>query len=59
MVNAQLKAVNWLDKNAKLIETSGDPYEIAVVAYALMLAKAATAGRAFDILHDRRRYEGK
>lgn len=59
MVNAQLKAIHWLDRNRKSIQDFGDPYEVAVVAYALMLSKAAAAGAAFDALHKRRKYEGK
>lgn len=34
----------------KLLQESGDPYEVAVTAYALMLAKTPTAEQAFGIL---------
>ncbi|XP_065221551.1 CD109 antigen-like [Planococcus citri] len=56
--NAQLKAIQWLEQNAKIIDLRGDSYEVAVVAYALMLAKAASAGIAFDTLNRRMREEG-
>lgn len=35
-----------------------DPYEIAIVAYALMLSKATTAETAFGILSRHARTEG-
>lgn len=47
---AQQNAIQWLDRNLKLLDESGEPYEVALVAYALMLAKAPTAEQAFGIL---------
>lgn len=40
----------------KLLQESGDPYEVSLVAYALMMAKTPTAEQAFGILakHARR-----
>lgn len=53
---AQQKAIHWLDRNLKLLQESGDPYEVSLVAYALMLAQTPTAEQAFGILakHARR-----
>ncbi len=42
----------------KLLNSAGDPYEIAIVAYALMLSKAENAEYAFEILSKRVRNEG-
>lgn len=47
---AKQKAIQWLDRNLKLLKDAGDPYEVALVAYALMLAKTPTAEQAFNIL---------
>lgn len=58
MVTAQRKAVQWLDKNLNILNSIGDPYEVALVSYALMLAKAATAGEAFSILNRLQKSEG-
>ena len=59
MAIAQNKAVQWLERNMKLLKESGQPYEVAVVAYALMLAKAPTAEQAFGILTSRARIIGE
>lgn len=50
VANAQQKAIQWLDRNLKLLQEAGDPYEVALTAYALMLAKTPTAEQAFGIL---------
>lgn len=50
MAIAQQRAVQWLDRNLKLLKEAGEPYEVALVAYALMLAKTPTAEQAFGIL---------
>ncbi|KAK7573777.1 hypothetical protein V9T40_010968 [Parthenolecanium corni] len=55
---AQRRAIQWLDQNLKLLNIHGDPYEIAIVAYALMLSKAENAEYAFDILNKRMRSDG-
>lgn len=52
---AQSKAISWLERNIKLLDQFGQPYEVAIVAYALMLSKAATAETAFGILARHRR----
>lgn len=59
MAIAQQKAIHWLDRNLKLLHDSGDPYEVALVAYALMLAKTPTAEQAFDILSKHARSIGE
>lgn len=43
----------------KLLQDHGDPYEVALVAYALMLAKAPTAEQAFAILSNHGRTIGE
>lgn len=50
VANAQQKAIQWLDRNLKLLDEHGDPYEVALTAYALMMAKTPTAEQAFSIL---------
>lgn len=51
-------AIRWLERNLKLLEERGKPYEIAIVAYALLVAKASTAEQAFNILARHARREG-
>ncbi|XP_015173319.1 PREDICTED: CD109 antigen [Polistes dominula] len=55
---ASAKAVKWLERNMKLLEEKGKPYEVAIVAYALLMAKASTAEQAFNILTRHARREG-
>lgn len=50
VATAQQKAIYWLDRNLKLLQEAGDPYDVALVAYALMLSKTPTAEQAFGIL---------
>lgn len=59
MAIAQQKAVQWLERNLKLLDEAGDPYEVALVAYALMLAKASEAEHAFGILAKHARTVGE
>jgi len=56
---AQSKAISWLERNIQLLDQFGEPYEVAIVAYALMLSKAATAETAFGILARHKRETGK
>lgn len=42
----------------KLLEDHGEPYEVAIVAYALMVSKASSAERAFGLLIKHARLEG-
>lgn len=58
VASAQRQAVDWLERNLKLLDTYGEPYEIAIVTYALMLSKAPTAETAFTILIKHARKEG-
>ncbi|XP_014602109.1 PREDICTED: CD109 antigen [Polistes canadensis] len=55
---ASAKAVKWLERNMKLLEEKGNPYEVAIVSYALLMAKASTAEQAFNILTRHARREG-
>jgi len=59
IAGAKSKAIMWLDRNLDLLQENGDPYEIAIVSYALLVAKATSAERAFSILASRARKEGK
>ncbi|EGI57831.1 PREDICTED: CD109 antigen [Acromyrmex echinatior] len=52
-------AIKWLERNLKLLEQRGKPYEIAIVAYALLVAKASTAEQAYNILAKNERIEGE
>lgn len=56
---ARGKAIQWLEKNLKLLDKYGEPYEVAIVAYALMLSKASIAETAFGSLAKLARTEGK
>nr|XP_018913243.1 PREDICTED: CD109 antigen isoform X1 [Bemisia tabaci] len=58
VANAQKKAISWLERNLKLLEQFGEAYEVAIVAYALMLSKASSAEQAFSILVRHARTEG-
>lgn len=55
---AQSRALHWLERNMRLLEEHGDPYEVAIVAYALMVSKASSAERAFGLLIKHARNEG-
>lgn len=58
MAIAQKKAIQWLERNMKLIEEYGKPFEVAVVAYALMKSKASIAETAFIQLAKHAHLEG-
>ena len=47
---ARSKALSWLDRNINLLQKHGDPYEVAITAYAMMLAKSTSAETAFVLL---------
>ncbi|GLH02408.1 CD109 antigen [Gryllus bimaculatus] len=55
---AQAKAIHWLERNLKLLQDHGEPYEVAIVAYALLLSKSSSAESAFDTLAKHARSEG-
>lgn len=56
---ATRKAIDYLEKNMPYIETHGTEFEIAIVAYALNLAKSAKAEHAFKLLHRHSKSIGK
>lgn len=55
---AQRKAMLWIEQNMKLLASKGDPYELAIVAYALMLSKSPSANYAFYMLNTKMKNEG-
>ena len=55
IANAEARAIQWLEQNLSLLQRFGRPFEIAVVAYALMKSKAAIAEESFSILASRAR----
>lgn len=59
VATAQSRAIRWLERNLKLLDEYGEPFEVAIVAYALLKSKAATAEAAFGILAKHARREGK
>lgn len=56
IAQGESRAVKYLEKNMNLLNMTGEPYEIALVAYALMLTKSSFAEFAFSLLarHSRR-----
>lgn len=56
---AQQRAVQYLDQKLVYLKDFGTPYEIAIVAYAMMLAKAPKAEAAFNLLANIRRNTGE
>lgn len=59
VATAQQKAAEWLEQNLNLLNTTGDPYDVALVSYALMLAQRPTAEKAFGILFKHARKIGE
>ncbi|XP_063540497.1 CD109 antigen [Cydia strobilella] len=55
---AQQRAVGWLEQHLKLLQDFGDPYSMAVVAYALTVAKASSSEHAYKLLKGFQRAEG-
>nr|XP_023020660.1 CD109 antigen [Leptinotarsa decemlineata] len=55
---AAKRAIHWLERNMELLKEKGSPFEVAIVAYALMKAKAPNAETAFLELSRRQRFEG-
>ncbi|VVC38101.1 Hypothetical protein CINCED_3A025405 [Cinara cedri] len=58
IAQGESRAVKYLEKNMNLLNMSGEPYEIALVAYALMLTKSSFAEFAFSLLARHSRREG-
>ncbi|CAA9996892.1 unnamed protein product [Nesidiocoris tenuis] len=50
VATAQSKAISWLERNLKLLDVHGDAYEVAIVAYALMVSRSSSAETAFSLL---------
>ncbi|KAG8228773.1 hypothetical protein J437_LFUL007766 [Ladona fulva] len=55
---AQGRAMRWLERNLNLLEEKGNAYEVALVAYALMLSRSSAKETAFRILAKHARQEG-
>ncbi|KAJ8949269.1 hypothetical protein NQ318_022783 [Aromia moschata] len=49
---AAKRAIQWLERNMELIKQKGSPFEVAVVAYALMKSKAPNAEIALSNYHE-------
>ncbi|KAL1110500.1 hypothetical protein AAG570_008028 [Ranatra chinensis] len=47
---AQSHAITWLERNMQLLVKHESPYEVAIVAYALMLTKSPASETAFRLL---------
>lgn len=58
VVQAQQRGITWLERHLKLLEDFGEPYALAVVAYALTFAKAPSSEHAYRLLKKRQRSEG-
>ncbi|XP_058120084.1 CD109 antigen [Anopheles ziemanni] len=56
---AQQRALQYLQRNLATIKEAGSPYEISIVAYALMIAKAPKAEAAFTMLAEKMRTIGE
>ncbi|CAG9805498.1 unnamed protein product [Chironomus riparius] len=56
---SQQRAVMYLDQKLLYLKDFGTPYEVAIVAYALMLAKAPKAEFAFNLLTNIRQFTGE
>ncbi len=52
------RAISWFDRNLNLLDRNGNPYEVAIVAYAMMLAKSTSAEAAFGVLRRHAREVG-
>ncbi|KAM3959264.1 macroglobulin complement-related [Aphomia sociella] len=55
---AQQRAISWLERHLQLLDDFGEPYALAVVAYALTFSKAPSSEHAFRLLMKRQRSEG-
>lgn len=56
---AEQRAIQWIERYLDLIKRFGSPYEVAIVAYALMLSKAPKSEDAFNILIKHQRTLGE
>lgn len=56
---SQARAIAWIDRHMGLLKEAGDPYDVAIVAYALLLSKAPNAEQAYYILAKHARTVGE
>lgn len=56
---AQKRALQFIERNMKLLQRTTEPYEVAIVAYALLLCKSPISGHVFSILSKHARVDGK
>lgn len=56
---ARQKALNYLEIQVDQLKYTADPYQIALVAYALLLTKSPKADTAFIILSGSKQQSGK
>lgn len=56
---SQARAIAWIDRHMGLLKEAGDPYDVAIVAYALLLSKAPNAEQAYYILAKHARHVGE
>lgn len=58
IAQGESRAVKYLEKSMNSLSKNGEPYETALVAYALMLTKSSSAEYAFSLLAKHSRREG-
>ncbi|KAL0820116.1 hypothetical protein ABMA28_006056 [Loxostege sticticalis] len=58
VVQAQQRGISWLEKQLRLLDEFGEPYALALVAYALTFSKAPSSEHAYRLLKRRQRAEG-
>lgn len=56
---ARQKAINYLEIQVDQLKYTADPYQISLVAYALMITKSSKADAAFIILSGAKQQSGK
>ncbi|XP_053614245.1 CD109 antigen [Plodia interpunctella] len=55
---AQQRAIGYLERNLQMLFDFGEPYPLAVVAYALTFSKAPSSEHAYRLLKQKQRSEG-
>ncbi|XP_063831034.1 CD109 antigen [Ostrinia nubilalis] len=58
VVQAQQRAISYLEKQLRLLDEFGEPYALALVAHALTFSKAPSSEHAYRLLKRRQRAEG-
>ena len=56
---AQRRGLQFIEKNMKWLQQTKEPYEVAIVAYALLLCKSPIAGHVVTILQRHARIDGE